>query len=211
MTINILLKKLYLEKKEFVAAKELHLYSKALKVNYDSTINYLIRKGYIVRIFRGIFYLKSLDEVKLGSERYSYIELVARGLELKGIKEWYFGLHSALKLNGMTHEYFGVDEIMSPDLFRAKSIEIAGHNFKFHKISKKLFGFGTVKDGVISYSDREKTVLDFIYIWRYNGIPKERIISDMSDWAKGINREKIGKYAKRYPKAVADMLEEVLD
>jgi hypothetical protein len=26
----------------------------------------------------------------------------------------------------------------------------------------------------------EKTILDFIYIWRYNGVPREKIILDVS-------------------------------
>ncbi len=98
------------------------------------------------------------------------MELVARGITLKGVKDWYFGLHSALKINNMTHEEFGIDEVISSEIFRAKPIKIVGHKFRFNKVSKKLLGFGVIENGALRYSDREKTILDFIYFWRYNGI-----------------------------------------
>ena len=210
MTMNLMLKKLYLEKTEFVTEKELHTYAKMLKFNYDNIVNYLLRNDYLIRIFRGIFYFKSIDETKLGNEHYSYMELVARGIALKGVKDWYFGLHSALKINNMTHEEFGIDEVISSEIFRAKPIEIDGHKFKFNKVSKKLLGFGIVENGALRYSDREKTILDFIYFWRYNGIPEERILNDVAEWASGVKKETLRRYSKNYPKAVSNMVEKVL-
>ncbi|MCL4381204.1 MAG: hypothetical protein M1331_03510 [Candidatus Marsarchaeota archaeon] len=210
MTMNLMLKKLYLDKKEFITEKELHNYAKRLKFNYTNIINYLLRKGYLIRIFRGIFYFKSIDETKLGNEHYSYMELVARGIALKGVKDWYFGLHSALKINNMTHEEFGIDEVISSEIFRAKPIRIEGHKFKFSKVSRKLLGFGIIEKGSLKYSDPEKTIMDFIYFWRYNGLPEERILIDLAEWAKGIKKETLRKYAKNYPKAVSNMIEKVL-
>ncbi|MDE1811028.1 MAG: hypothetical protein KGH66_03235, partial [Candidatus Micrarchaeota archaeon] len=167
----------------------------------------LLGRKYLVRIFNGIFHLRGIDEMKLGAEHYSYMELVAKGLELKGVKEWYLGLHSALKLNNMTHESFGIDEIMSASVFRAKPVRIDGHGFRFHKVSKRLLGFGIVKEGGIMYSDREKTILDFMYLWRYRGMDEETILAGVSEWAKGTNKDVMRRYAKRYPKAVAEMVE----
>jgi len=66
-----------------------------------------------------------------------------------------------------------------------------------------------VKDG-IRYSDAEKTILDFIYIWRYNGIPEEKIVLDVAEWAENISKAKIRKYAKKYPKTVSEIVEEVI-
>jgi hypothetical protein len=51
-----------------------------------------------VRIFRGIFYIKSAEEIDMRRDRYNHLELVAKGLELKGVKDWYFGLYTALKV-----------------------------------------------------------------------------------------------------------------
>lgn len=207
MKSSLLLKKLYLDKKEFVTSENLKKYCKSFELTYYDTIRYFIKRGYLIRIFRGIFYIKSLDERKLGKTKYSYLELIAKGLELKNIDNWYFGLHSALKLNNMTHEEFAVDHVINDTLFRANPINIIGYKFKFYKISPRLLKFGVIKKGNIRYSDPEKTILDFLYIWRYNGVPEEKIIMDIADYTEGISKEKINRYANHYPKTVVKTLE----
>ncbi len=125
-------------------------------------------------------------------------------MKLKYVKNWYFGLHTALKLNNMTHETFAVEDVVSDTLFRANPFTIAGYKFKFIKVTPSLFEFGVTKgENGLKYSDPEKTVLDFVYIWRYNGIPKEKIVSDTSGWEKHVSREKLRSYAKKYPDTVA--------
>lgn len=211
MRMSILLKKLRIENKEFVTSTELELYCKSMKLDYTTVIRYFIARGYLTRIFRGIFYVKTLNEIKLGRSKYSYLELVAKGLELKNVRNWYFGLHTALKLNNMTHEYFAVEDVINDTLFRANPINIAGYKFKFTKLSPSLFDFGIKnKDGMIRYSDPEKTVLDFIYIWRYNGVPDDKIILDISEWAKQGSKEKLMSYTKKYPKTVTEIVERVI-
>ena len=206
MKSNLLLKKLYLDKKEFVTSDILKKYCNIFKLDYYDAIRYFMKRGYLIRIFKGIFYVKSLDERKLGETKYTYLELVSKGMELKGIKNWYFGLHSALKLNNMTHEEFTIDYVINDKLFRANPINIMGYKFKFHKITPKLLKFGVTKRGNIRYSDPEKTILDFFYLLRYNGIPEERIIMDVIDYARDISKEKIVRYAEHYPKTVIKTL-----
>jgi len=182
-----------------------------MKLDYKTVIRYFIAQGYMTRIFRGIFYVKTFDEMKLGRSKYNHLELVAKGLELKNVRNWYFGLHTALKLNNMTHEYFAVEDVINDTLFRAKPINIAGYKFKFTKLSPSMVGFGiNKKDEMIRYSDPEKTVLDFIYIWRYNGVPKDKIVLDISEWAKQGSKEKLMSYAKKYPKTVTEIVERVI-
>jgi predicted transcriptional regulator of viral defense system len=193
-----------MDEKEFVTAEELKRYCKPMKLNYEMVVRYFGMRGYLVRIFRGVFYVKSLEEAKLGRSRYNHLELVAKGLELKNVKRWYFGLHTALKLNNMTHETFVVEDVVSDELFRANPFTIAGYKFKFSRLSPTLLGFGIRKAGNgVRYSDPEKTLLDFIYLWRYNGIPEEKIVADVSGWEKGASKEKLMAYAKKYPKTVA--------
>ena len=48
-------------------------------------------------------------------------------------------------------------------------------------------------------------LFDFIYVWRYNGIPEEKIAADVSGWAKKVAKEKLRAYAKKYPKTVAEI------
>ena len=201
-----LLRKLWMDKKEFVTAEELKTYCRSMRMDYATVVSYFVKRKYFVRVLRGIFYVKSLEEAKLGRSRYNHLDLVARGLELKKVGNWYFGLHTALKLNNMTHETFAVEDVINDKLFRANPFTIAGYKFKFSKLSRSLLDFGIKKgENGVRYSDREKTVLDFIYISRYNGIPEEKIVADVSGWAKGASKEKLRAYAKKYPKTVAEI------
>jgi predicted transcriptional regulator of viral defense system len=206
MKTDILLRKLRIENREFVTSKDLRAYCKSLKLDYDIAIRHLVPRGYLVRILRGIFYVKSLEELDLARPKYTHLELVAKGLELKNVKRWYFGLHTALKLNNMTHETFTVEDVINDKLFRANPFTIAGYKFKFSRLSPALLGFGIRKAGNgVRYSDPEKTLLDFIYLWRYNGIPEEKIAADVRGWARGASKEKLRAYAKKYPKTVAEI------
>ena len=210
MKTDVLLRKLRLENKEFVTSKDLRAYCKSLKLNYDIVIRHLVPRRYLVRIFKGIFYVKSLEELELARSKYSHLELVAKGLELKNVRRWYFGLHTALKLNNMTHETFAVEDVINDKLFRANPVNIAGYKFRFTKMSPSLLGFGIKENNGLRYSDPEKTILDFIYIWRYHGIPSEKIIADVSEWTKHASKGKLRSYAKKYPKTVAEIAERVV-
>jgi predicted transcriptional regulator of viral defense system len=199
-----------MDEKEFITSEELKRYCKTMGLNYEITIRHLISRGYLIRIFKGIFYVKSLDESKLGKFKYNNLELVAKGLELKGVKNWYFGLYTALKFNNMTHESFSVDYVVNDKLLRSKPIHIAGYKYRFVKLAPKLLTFGIVDDS-LRYSDVEKTILDFIYTWCYNGVPAEKIILDVSEWAKNISREKTQKYAANYPKTVQEIANSIVN
>jgi len=201
---NFLLKKLKIDEKEFITSEELKRYCISMGLNYAITIRHLVSRGYLIRIFKGIFYVKTLDEAKFGKSKYSNLELVSKGLELKGVKNWYFGLYTALKFNNMTHESFAVDYVVNDKLFRSKPINIDGCKYRFVKLAPKLLQFGIIEEN-LRHSDPEKTILDFIYTWRYNGVPKEKIILDISEWAKGISCEKTKKYAVNYPKTVQEI------
>ncbi|MHB1868582.1 MAG: type IV toxin-antitoxin system AbiEi family antitoxin domain-containing protein [Nitrososphaerales archaeon] len=209
MSTTLLLKRLRIENKEFVAAEDIRTYCRSMKIKYDAAIRYFIKKGYLTRIFRGIFYVKSFEELKLGRTKYTQLELVAKGMELKNVKHWYFGLHTALKMNNMTHEHFTIEEVISDSIFRARPIKIAGHGFKFVKLSNSLFNFGVITNNGTRYSDPEKTILDFIYVWRYNGVPEYKILADISEWSKGTSKSKLSKYAKNYPSTVFNLAKRV--
>jgi len=210
MRMSHLLRKLWMDKKEFVSAGELKAYCRSFKISYITVVQYFVRRGYLVRIFRGVFYVKSPEELKLGRSKYSHLELVAKGLGLKRACNWYFGLHTALKLNNMTHEHFAVEDVVSDSLFRANPVTIAGYKFRFVKLSPSLVAFGVRKGNGIRYSEPEKTVLDFIYIWRYNGVPEDKIVADIREWASHASKEKLRRYAKRYPRTVAEIAERLV-
>ena len=210
MKTSSLLKKLHIDKKEFITSTILKNYCEKLELDYENTIRYFIRQGYLIRIFKGIFYVKDIEEIELGRLKYSYRELIAKGLALKDVKHWYFGLYSALKLNNMTHETFVIDHVINDTIFRAKPIDIAGYKVTFHRISPKVLTFGILTKDSIRFSDPEKTILDFLYILRYNGVPENKILMDVSEYSNSISKEKIRKYVNHYPKSVKKTLEGLL-
>ncbi|MFH1472119.1 MAG: hypothetical protein ABIF85_04405 [Nanoarchaeota archaeon] len=209
MTIKLLIKKLHLEGKEFVTSEDIAERCKPLKMNHRNAIRYLLKERYLIRIFKGIFYLRTFDEIKLGRNKYNHLELVSRGLELKGVKNWYFGLYTALKLNNLTHEHFTVEYVLNDKIFRAKPIDIAGYKFRCLKLKPELFGFGVVGDK-LRYSDVEKTILDFIHIWRYNGIAEEKIIMDLSEYAANASKKKLLAYSGNYSKSLKETAEKMI-
>jgi len=156
---NLLLRKLAIDKKEYTTAEELKKYCKTINLNYETAIRHLLFRGHAIRIFKGIFYIKAPEETKFHTQKYNHLELTAKGLELKGVKNWYFGLHTALKLNNLTHEYFTIDDVVNDKLLRSNPIKIAGYKFKFTKLTPKLLDFGIIKNNNYQYSDPEKTTL----------------------------------------------------
>ncbi|KAF6245472.1 hypothetical protein [Nitrosopumilus sp. b2] len=202
MESTILLKKFKMENKDFITAEELEKHCTKHGFEYENLVRYYERRGYFVRIFKGIFHIRTPEEIKEGYLRYTHLELVAKGLELKKIKNWYFGLHTALKLNNMTHEHFTIDEVINNKISREKPMKIMEHNFKFIKTAKPLFNFGILNRRRVRYSDPEKTILDFIYLWKSNGVSSDKITYDVSEWSKEISHSKLEKYSIHYPKSV---------
>lgn len=209
MTIKLLVKKLHLEGNEFVTAEDVAKHCKILKMNSKNATSYLLKKKYLLRIFNGIFYIRTFDEIKLDKAKYNHLELVSRGLEMKGVKNWYFGLYTALKLNNLTHEHFTEDFVLNDKIFRAKPMNIAGYKFRFLKLKPGLLGFGIAKD-TLRYSDAEKTILDFIHVWRYNGVPEDKIIMDLSEYAANVSKKKILYYAENYSKSVRETAKKLI-
>ena len=208
MKSTILLKKFYIDGKELVTSDEIKENCNILNLKYENVISYFISRGYLSRIFRGIFYVKSLEELKFGKRKYSYLELVKKGLELKKINNWYFSLYTALKLNNVTHEYFTIDYVISENMYRSKLINIENRKFKFIKLKPDLLNFGIIENG-FRYSDLEKTILDFIYIWIYNNIPRKKILIDATEFIDNMSEEKIKNYAEKYPNSVKEIVEEI--
>jgi predicted transcriptional regulator of viral defense system len=209
MKSSLILRKLRLEGKELVTSEELKDMCSNLGIKYESAIRHLVPRGHLIRIFRGIFYVTTPDEAFTKRQKYSHLELVSKGLKVRGVEDWYFGLYTALKLNNMTHEHYAVDYVVNDVIQRPNPIEIAGYRFRFVKVKPKLLGFGVVGDE-LRHSDPEKTTLDFVYLWRYNSIPDNRITLSVKEWINDIDEEKLKNYGQRYPRTVARLLVGIL-
>lgn len=198
MTLKIIVEKLARSGKKFILADELRKDCKSLSIDYYTTIRYLTHYKYLARIFKGIFYVYSVEERKLRKEERTFYEILKEALKLKNITNWYFGLETALKFNNLTHEYFTTDYVISDNLFRAKSINIMGRKVKFYKISPKLLSFGIQKRN-FNYSDPEKTLLDLIYLKHYS-------LEEFKEMAENLSKTKLFKYSKKYPKRISNLI-----
>jgi hypothetical protein len=66
MTLKLIVEKLAIDNKKFILSNEIKDYCRKLSLDYLPTIKYLIRNKYLARVFRGIFYVYSIEERKLG-------------------------------------------------------------------------------------------------------------------------------------------------
>jgi len=207
MKYRILVRRLLLWNNRYLSDAELNGLCGRLKIPYKSAIMYLFTNKYLVRIVRGFFYIPTIEERKLKTGLPNRLEAIARAMEYKRVKNWYFGLETAIKLNAITHEYFTIDYVVSDTIFRAKPIEIMGRRVKFVKLKKELFGFGTKRTGSIIYSDLEKTILDLIHLKKYSGKKDTAIRDDLIEWAENASRKKLKEYSLHYGLSVRKMLE----
>ncbi|MFX0144601.1 MAG: hypothetical protein ACFE9C_11030 [Candidatus Hodarchaeota archaeon] len=143
--------------------------------------------------------------------KYSLLELVAKSLKVKRVKNWYFGLYTALNLNHVEHGH--QDEflyIINDQLIKNEPIKIFGKDFRVLRFKNALFEFGIIKNK-IRYSDHEKTILDLIYLWEYNHINENKIVIEISKLLDGISKEKILSYSQYYPESNQKLLEKALN
>lgn len=178
--------------------------SLATKYKFDKDIlrRVMLNKGYLITIFRGVYYLKSYEEKKLNSLKYSSYELLALGLGKKGIK-WYFGLNTALKFLGLTHEVFPINIVINDKFNRTKPMKITGSSFFFIKLKPSLF-FDIKKEKTgnntfLYFSGLEKTLLDLIYL-------KKNV--DLSEYK--FNKSLFLKESNKYNRIVKNKIKEML-
>ena len=173
---------------------------------YKNIINYLLENKYLVRIFKGFFYVISLHERKYGIDL-NIFEAIANGMKYKEIKNWYFGLHTAVKLNNLTHEYYDIIYLFTDRMKKKETISILDYRIKYIKIKESLCKFGIIHQNNINFSDREKTILDFIYIYRKRGIPDMKINNMIVDYLEYLEKMKLKEYLKHYPTTISKFVE----
>ena len=66
MKIPLIWKKLIINDRQFTTSDEIRKFALTLNKNEWESLDYLQKHGYIYRIFRGIFYIKSPDERERG-------------------------------------------------------------------------------------------------------------------------------------------------
>jgi len=69
---KLFMKKLWLENERFTDNIHLKNMCRELEVEYDDIIRYLLGREYLIRIFRGIFYVRSPEEIKMKKNDLNY-------------------------------------------------------------------------------------------------------------------------------------------
>jgi predicted transcriptional regulator of viral defense system len=205
MKTLLIWEKMLIEDRKIVTSDEIRELSEQLGKEPKQSLNYLQRHGFITRILRGIFYVKSYEERKKGQAECSLYDMLAMALETKGVRKWYFGMETALKFNLMTHEYFTVDRVITDSFRTTKVIKINGTNFSFIRWNERHFDRGIVTNGRIRYSDKEKTVLDLIYRDYLNG--KEKFTDAYSEYVDQLSKERFMDYLSDYPPRFREAME----
>lgn len=205
------LKKIKQDNKEFVTSEELQIYSKDLYLDYRTISNYLVTRGFLLNILDDIYYVKSEEEILQNKLNYSILELVGKGLDLKNVKNWYFGLYTALNLINIEYEHENdMFYLINDQIIKEKPIKILGKDFRFLTFKNALFNFGII-DNKVKYSDHEKTILDLIYLWQYNHMNESRILINAYKLLDGISEEKILDYSQYYPISNRKVLKKALN
>jgi len=199
-----------LNERKIVSSEEIRILAKELGKSEWDSLSYLQRHGYITRILKGIFYVRSPNEIELEGYDYTIHELVAKALDFKGVERWYFGLNSGLKFNNMTHEYFNIEYVITDSYRTTKVIKIMDYDFKFIKRGESHFGYGVEEKDDVYYSDPEKTVLDISYQRYLKDKGSTYFYSPMKEYEDLLDMEKIFSYLEHYPKKFRDRMSDRL-
>ena len=87
--MTLIWKKLLLNKQKYVTKKELEKLCKEINKDYNMVIRYLQEQKLLIRILRGIFYVRSANEVEIGYNDTVVYKMIANALEKKKIFNWY--------------------------------------------------------------------------------------------------------------------------
>ncbi|UCC19533.1 MAG: hypothetical protein JSV62_15770 [Promethearchaeota archaeon] len=205
------LKKIKQDNREFITSDELREYCKEQYYNHKVIGDYLISRGFLLNVLDDIYYVKSDEEINRNKLKYSLLELVGKGLKLKHVKKWYYGLYTALNLIDVDHDH--EDDffyIINDQILNNNPIKILGKNFRFLRFKNALFDFGILNNKV-KYSNLEKTILDLIYLWEINHMNENRILIEISKLMNGISEDKILDYSRHYPESNIKLLKKALD
>ncbi|NVM18920.1 MAG: hypothetical protein HWN80_14495 [Candidatus Lokiarchaeota archaeon] len=209
--MNRVLKKIRQENKKFITSEELQNYCKELYFNYRIISNYLISRKFLIKILDDIYYVKAADEMSLDKLKLPISELLAKALKLKNVHNWYYGLYTALKFNEIDYNHQNkYCYLINNRILKNKPIKILGKKYRFLRFQDALFNFGII-NGKVKYSDLEKTILDLLYLWKYNHRNENRILIELSKLLKGISKEKIIDYSQYYPKSNQNILKKALN
>lgn len=174
-----------------------------IEVNLISLWTYLRKDRYIKRILGDYYYVYSLEERHDDYCHFSEEELIFLVLEKMKVR-WYLGLETALKENKISWQAFTIAIIINNRFSGFKKLGNSG--FKFIKTKEKRFNFGLIENRTNNnvryfYSDLEKTYLDFLYFYSYEG-KDPKVVKKNLDFE--VKKERLLKYAENYSRKIRE-------
>ena len=192
---------------KIITREELERLASYFNEDVGYLVNYLIQYGYVIRILRGLYYVKTPIEFSTGGSPSIY-RLLTLGMN-KITKNWYFGLFTALVLNGLTHETYTTVFIINDRLARPRPIQVNGTPVRVIKSRRDIFDFGIVTRESLRFSDLEKTLLDFLYFANYGTLPKSLAWRLWKEYYGMVDPMKLKEYSKKYPRSIRKVVENV--
>ncbi len=169
------------------------LFRDVLQDKYSEKVIVNLRRNKdIIYVFKGYYYILSIDEKKGDYTNYSTNEMVYAILNKLNIR-WYLGLYSALERNNILWQGIVNPIIVNSEISGERKIQ--GIRYKFCKIKRDKIDFGYIKKTTKNritfyYSNPEKTFLDFIYLKKTPPI-------ELINFKK---KQKLNLYLKNYSK-----------
>lgn len=204
MNSSILWETLVRKDKDVVTTGELESLARKAGKDPRHTIDHLVKARRLEPLFKGSYYVKRPDEILLNVRRKSALELFALATRTRDVGRWYFGLHSALRLHAMTHEYSPVETVISEKLYRILGIEMAGTKFVIHKWSSDLFGFGMTRVNGLPVSDPARTVLDMAYVDYWEKRHGRAPTGEWREYLDRVDKAAFDSYVSRAPESLRE-------
>lgn len=190
-----------------ITREELEKLASYFNEDIEYLVNYLIQYGYVIRILRGLYYVKTPIEFSTGGSPPIY-KLLALGMN-RITENWYFALFTALVLNGLTHEAYTTVFLINDTLTRPKPIKINGTPVRILRSRRNIFDFGIITKDSLRFSDLEKTLLDFLYFANYGTLPESLAWRIWKEYVGTADAKKLREYSRWYPKSIQKVVEDV--
>jgi hypothetical protein len=197
-------------KRDVVAGNDIAELAHRLGHKPEHVVRHLRREGYILPLFKGHYYVRRSEEMRLGEERFNSFEMFALAADAKGIGRWYFGLNTALRLNGMTYEDCREEDVICDRFYRIKGVAIGGRVFVIHKWVASILEFGFLEKNLYRYSDPEKTVLDLAYMDYWSSRRGRAVGRAWREHIGSVDARIVRRYLHHYPDVVASSVEAAL-
>jgi len=192
--------------REVVKTDELRALALRLGRDPRNAIDHLVRSGYLTPLFKGVYHVSHPEEMRLGVPRHSHLELFAMAAEATGMGPWYFGLETALRLDGLTAEFRREEAVINGRRLRERGVGLAGHRFVLHRWTPDLLAFGVRREGRLRISDPEKTVLDLAYRDYWSARKGRATLGEWKALVDRVDRVALKRYLERFPPHLREMV-----